>query len=171
MAAGEGTDSNPRNGSFVSRRCLLATMAASFLAPASRVLASTTGEVVVHKDRNCDCCQHWVAHLRSAAFEVRTIDDPELAQLKQSLGVRPELASCHTAQVSGYVIEGHVPAEAIRRLLAERPAAIGLAVPGMPLGSPGMEVPGREPDTFDVLLFDASGSKVFARYRGAVELR
>lgn len=169
-AAGR-TGSGPGNGGAVNRRCLLAATAALLLAPASLVSASGGIDIVVHKDRNCDCCQHWVAHLRSSGFDVRTVDDPELAKFKQSVGVRADLASCHTARVAGYVIEGHVPADAIRRLLAERPAATGLAVPGMPIGSPGMEVPGMDPETFDVLLFDASSSTVFARYRGAVELR
>lgn len=79
------------------------------------------------------------------------------------------LASCHTAEVGGYVIEGHVPAASIRRLLAEKPQAAGLAVPGMPVGSPGMEVEGMEPDTCEVVLFGPSGQRTFARYRGAQE--
>jgi hypothetical protein len=168
MPAAERTGAGPGYGGTINRRCVLAATAALLLGPASGAFASGA-EIVVHKDRNCDCCQHWIAHLRSAGFEVRAVDDPQLAKFKQSVGVPPDLASCHTAQAGGYVIEGHVPADAIRRLLAERPEATGLSVPGMPIGSPGMEVPGMDPETFEVLLFDGSSSKVFARYRGTVE--
>jgi hypothetical protein len=90
----------------------------------------------------------------------------ELGRVKARLGVPVELASCHTAQFGRYVLEGHVPASAVRRFLAERPDAIGLAVPGMPVGSPGMEVPGTPPDTYDVVLFGAGFRRTFARYRG-----
>ena len=94
----------------------------------------------------------------------------ELDALKAKLGVPRALASCHTAQVGGYVIEGHVPAGAIKRLLTEKPKGIGLAVPGMPVGSPGMEVEGAEPDTYDVVLFGAAERRTFARYRGGREI-
>ena len=87
--------------------------------------------------------------------------------MKVRLGVPRDLASCHTAQVGGYVVEGHVPAGALKRLLAERPQGTGLAVPGMPAGSPGMEVEGMEPDTYDVILFGQDRRSTFARYRGA----
>ena len=86
--------------------------------------------------------------------------------MKVRLGVPDDLASCHTAEVGGYVIEGHVPADAIKRLLAEKPQAKGLAVLGMPIGSPGMEVEGVEDDTYDVVLFGPAGQKTFARYKG-----
>jgi hypothetical protein len=120
--------------------------------------------VTVSKDPNCGCCEGWVDHLRQAGFAVTTHDMPELSALKNRLGVPEKLASCHTAQVDGYVIEGHVPADAIKRLLRERPAATGLAVPGMPVGSPGME--GGTPDLYDVVMFGKEGQRTFARYRG-----
>jgi hypothetical protein len=94
--------------------------------------------ITVHKDPNCGCCVKWVEYLRTEGFEVQAIDEPDLAAVKKSAGVKPEMASCHTAMVDGYVIEGHVPAQAIRKLLEERPATAGLAVPGMPTNSPGM---------------------------------
>ena len=90
--------------------------------------------------------------------------------MKVRLGVPSKLVACHTGEVAGYVLEGHVPAGAIKRLLAEKPAAKGLAVPGMPAGSPGMEVEGMEPETFEVILFGPSGQRTFARYRGAREV-
>lgn len=90
--------------------------------------------------------------------------------LKVRLGVPRDLASCHTAQVDGYVVEGHVPAGAIKRMLAEKPRGAGLAVPGMPAGSPGMEVEGMEPDTYDVILFGPDGRSTFATYRGGIAL-
>lgn len=110
-----------------------------------------------------------MAHLRESGFPVDVVTGP-VAPLKAKLGVPRELASCHTAQVAGYVVEGHVPADTIVRLLAEKPAAVGLAVPGMPVGSPGMEVPGTEPDTYDVVLFGPTGQRTFARYRGTTLL-
>ena len=94
--------------------------------------------IEVYKSPTCGCCNAWVEYLRAEGFEVNAYDRKELNALKRSLGVKPEMASCHTATVDGYVIEGHVPASAIRKLLAERPDTRGLAVPGMPLNSPGM---------------------------------
>jgi hypothetical protein len=97
---------------------------------------------------------------------VEEVETRELNRVKAHLGVPPDLASCHTAQVQGYVIEGHVPADAVKRLLAERPEAAGLAVPGMPMGSPGMEMAGMEPDAYEVVMFGPRGRSTFARYRG-----
>ena len=102
-------------------------------------------------------------HLRANGFPVKTEDTADLAPIKQKLGVPRALQSCHTALVDGYVIEGHVPADLIDRLLRDRPKVVGLAVPGMPLGSPGMEVPGHTPQRYQVLTFDRSGvTAVFA---------
>lgn len=123
-------------------------------------------EVAVMKDPTCGCCEKWVTHLREEGFTVTVTDGP-VTPLKVRLGVPRELSSCHTAQVGGYVVEGHVPAGAIKRLLAEKPQGIGLAVPGMPTGSPGMEVEGAEPATYDVVLFGSGAPGTFARYRGA----
>jgi hypothetical protein len=122
--------------------------------------------MVVTRDPNCACCGGWVAHVKAASFPVEVIEAVDLAALKARLGVPESLAACHTAEVGGYVVEGHVPADAIKQLLAERPQARGLAVPGMPVGSPGMEIPSTPPETFDVILFGAQ-PRVFARYRGA----
>jgi hypothetical protein len=136
---------------------------------AVRPSSAADPRVTVTKDPNCGCCGDWVEHLRQAGFAVEVRDVPDVNRVKARLGVPSDLAACHTAEVSGYVIEGHVPASSIRRLLAEKPNAIGLAVAGMPVGSPGMEVPGTPPDTYDVVLFGA-GRRVYARFRGAVEI-
>lgn len=121
--------------------------------------------IAVTKDPSCGCCEKWVTHLRESGFAVTVTEGP-VNPLKVRLGVPRDLASCHTAQVGGYVVEGHVPAGAIKRLLAEKPRGTGLAVPGMPVGSPGMEVEGTEPDTYEVVLFGQDGRSTFARYRG-----
>ena len=104
--------------------------------------------------------------MRAAGFAVTVKDVPNVTPTAERLGVPDALRSCHTAEIGGYVIEGHVPAGAVRRLLAEKPPGTGLAVPGMPVGSPGMEVQGASPDTYDVVLFGPSGQQTFARYRG-----
>lgn len=117
--------------------------------------------VQVWKSPTCGCCGGWVDHMRESGFtvEVHDVADPgELARLKGDLGVTSELASCHTARIGETVVEGHVPADAIRRFLAEGTGETGLAVPGMPIGSPGMEVPGRPADEYEVLAFDDDGS-------------
>jgi hypothetical protein len=116
--------------------------------------ASTT-EVVVYKKASCTCCSKWIDHLRANGFTVSARNEPDLTALKAKHGVEPRFASCHTAVVGDYVVEGHVPAEDIWRLLRERPAVAGIAVPGMPLGSPGMEVGRSQP--YDVLTFDQEG--------------
>jgi hypothetical protein len=123
-------------------------------------------KVVVTRDPNCGCCGGWVDHMKAAGFPVEVVTTPQVNRVKARLGVPDDLASCHTAEVAGYVIEGHVPADAIKRLLAEKPQAKGLAVPGMPVGSPGMEVAGVENDTYDVVLFGPAGQSIFARYQG-----
>lgn len=125
--------------------------------------ADEAGEMVVYRSPTCGCCLGWVEHVREAGFRVRIEDRTDLAPVKAELGVPADLASCHTARIGGYVIEGHVPAEDVRRLLAERPDVKGLAVPGMPEGSPGME--GPDPDPYAVVAFDGEGGReVFARH-------
>jgi hypothetical protein len=150
----------------ISRRALLATAAASAVMVSMGKLSGEEAlpSVTVSKDPNCGCCGAWVAHLRQAGFSVSVRDTKELPAIKERLGVPSGLASCHTAEVSGYVVEGHVPADAIKRLLNEKPAATGLAVPGMPIGSPGME--GGTPEIYEVVLFGRQSQSVFARYRG-----
>jgi hypothetical protein len=130
-------------------------------------LAATVGvagePITVYKSPTCGCCGAWVEHLKANGFEVQTHNTDRMDQVKQSLGVQPQHASCHTAEISGYVIEGHVPAGDIRRLLREKPAVAGLTVPGMPMGAPGMEGPRKDP--YQVLTFDQDGnSGVYADY-------
>jgi hypothetical protein len=112
--------------------------------------------VRVWKSPTCGCCRGWVEHMRRAGFKVEVTDLADVAPIKAEHGVAPELQSCHTSLVDGYVVEGHVPAEDIRRLLDERPQIAGLAAPGMPVGSPGMEV-GEQRDRYDVVSFDRNG--------------
>ncbi|MFO0688565.1 MAG: DUF411 domain-containing protein [Myxococcota bacterium] len=122
--------------------------------------------IQVFKTPTCGCCTKWIDHLEAAGFEVAATDLPDLASLKAEKGVPPELGSCHTAVVDGYVIEGHVPAEDITRLLAERPAVAGLAVPEMPLGSPGMEHPDpSHHQPYEVLAFGVDGVRRFASHQ------
>ncbi|MCD9032448.1 DUF411 domain-containing protein [Luteimonas sp. Y-2-2-4F] len=113
--------------------------------------------MVVHKTATCGCCGAWVEHVRDAGFEVETIDHEELGEVKSRLGIPYGKGSCHTAEIGGYFIEGHVPAGDIRRLLAERPDARGLTLPGMPMGSPGMEMPDGSRQAFTVELVGADG--------------
>lgn len=153
----------------LTRRACIAALAGFAVAGRARA-AEALPKVTATKDPSCGCCGAWVDHLRAAGFPVEVIESGEVNRLKAKLGVPRALASCHTAEVAGYVVEGHVPAGAIKRLLAERPPAKGLAVPGMPVGSPGMEVEGTPPETYDVVLFGPSGERVFARYRGAQEV-
>lgn len=160
------------NTSTISRRAILAGFGALplVLSLSGPLRAGTLPLVTVTKDPSCGCCGGWIEHIEAAGFPVRVLESDDVFSLKQRLGVPVDLASCHTAQVDGYVIEGHVPAAAVKRLLAERPAGIGLAVPGMPAGSPGMDFPGVEPESYEVLLFDASGHKAFLRFHGAQEI-
>jgi hypothetical protein len=122
----------------------------------------------VIKSPTCHCCTRWVEHMQENGFavEAQNMGNAQIMQEKLKLGLKPKLASCHTGQIAGYVIEGHVPAREVKRLLAERPDAIGLTVPDMPVGSPGMETGGRS-DPYDVLLVKRDGStEVFASYKG-----
>jgi hypothetical protein len=153
---------------MLSRRRLLALLGVATLGLGLPANAQTLPEVVVHRDPSCGCCGAWAEHLRRAGFPVKIVETGNINAIKQRLGVPADLMSCHTAEVAGYVAEGHVPAGAIRRLLAERPQAAGLAVPGMPIGSPGME--GGAPETYEVVLFGQQGRRVFARYLGDREL-
>jgi hypothetical protein len=114
-----------------------------------------TPDVVVYKSATCGCCGKWVDHLRANGFSVTAHDVTDLNKIKSENGVPVALGSCHTATVDGYVVEGHVPADTIKRLLSERPNVKGIAVPGMPAGSPGMESPNPQP--YEVLSFDAKG--------------
>ena len=119
--------------------------------------------IAVIKDPNCGCCTQWVEYLRRSGFAVTVTDTPEQPQISARMGVPEALRGCHSATIDGYVIEGHVPVEDIRRLLSERPDATGIAVPGMPLGSPGMEQGGMR-DAYVTVLFGARGETIFARH-------
>ncbi|MDT8341126.1 MAG: DUF411 domain-containing protein [Longimicrobiales bacterium] len=125
-------------------------------------------EIVIYKSPTCGCCSLWADHLEAAGFEVKLVDEAGMLALKKELGVPAELASCHTAVIAGRVVEGHVPADAIRRFLGDEEAMetwAGIAVPGMPVGSPGMEVEGRAPDPYHVVAFDRAGNTApFAHY-------
>jgi len=126
--------------------------------------ASPPTEVQVFKSPSCGCCGSWVEHMRAAGFAVKVTEVNDTTAARKRLGLPDRYGSCHTATVAGYVLEGHVPAADVKRLLATRPKAIGLAVPGMPPSAPGMDVPGRK-DPYQVLLVDASGlSSVYAGY-------
>lgn len=148
----------------MTRRTLLSGGAALAAGLIARVpAAAAKPAVTVYKTPTCGCCKLWVAHLKDNGFPVRTEDHDDLALIKKYNGVPPQLSSCHTALVEGYVVEGHVPADVIDKLLAERPQVTGIAVPGMPAGSPGMETPGRPAQRYQVLTFDRSGrTGVFA---------
>ncbi len=120
--------------------------------------------VSVWKTATCGCCALWVEHMRKNGFEAAVVDVPDLDPIKRKLGVPANLASCHTALVNGFIVEGHIPADAVRRLLKERPAVAGIAVPGMPAGSPGMEVPGGYKQPYAIVAFDKGGRQsVFER--------
>jgi hypothetical protein len=128
-------------------------------------LAASAAEITVYKSPYCGCCGAWVDHIKAAGHAVKTVEMEDLTGIKKMTGVPEPLQSCHTAVVGGYVIEGHVPAADVARLLREKPKARGLAVPGMPVGSPGME--GPNPDVYDVLLFQADGTAaVYGRHQG-----
>lgn len=152
---------------MLTRRQAIGGIAAAAMLTAHRAFAEDRPAVTLHKDPNCGCCAKWGKHIEAAGFPVTVIDTPGLKALKARLGVPEDLASCHTATVGGYVLEGHVPASALMRLLRERPEAIGLAVPGMPAGSPGM---GGAPETYEVTLFTRSSRRSYARYKGTDEL-
>ena len=156
--------------SLTRRSAFLTLAGASLLTCRSAFAAEGLPKMVVTKDPTCGCCSGWVEHIRAAGFEVEVLETTQVNRVKTRLRVPRDLASCHTAEVGGFVIEGHVPASAVRRLLSENPQAVGLAVPGMPVGSPGMEVPGSDPEVYEVVLFGSSGQRVFARFRGGQQI-
>jgi hypothetical protein len=150
-------------------KAVLTTLGAAALVHSKLGNASSPDKVVtVWKTPSCGCCKDWVIHLRKEGFHVVTNDVSDTAPVRQKLGLPAKFGSCHTAQVGGYVLEGHVPAREVKRLLRENPVAIGLAVPGMPVGSPGMEMRGEMlgvRDAFDVLIVTADGnSRVYESY-------
>ncbi len=121
--------------------------------------------ITVYKSRTCGCCAQWVDHVKANGFMPTVHDEEEMDAIKDELGVPKSVRSCHTAMVGKYLVEGHVPARDIHRLLKERPALAGLAVPGMPSGTPGMLAPGAAPEPYDVVGFDAAGqTSLFAHH-------
>ena len=150
----------------LQRRRFVAAIAAAFAAPA--VAKQHAAPLVeVWKDPSCGCCKDWIKHLEANGFAVRVFETGNAAA-RSRLGLPAKFGSCHTASVGGYVVEGHVPAREIQRLLKDRPAALGLAVPAMPVGSPGMDGPeyGGRRDPYDVLLVQRDGrSAVYQSYR------
>jgi len=120
--------------------------------------------MTIYMSPTCGCCAKWVDHVKAAGFTTEVHEEQDMDVVKQSLGVPADMRSCHTAQVDKYLIEGHVPAEDIKKLLDQKPSAAGLAAPGMPASSPGMAVPGEPHEAYDILVFQRDGSsKVFAK--------
>jgi len=137
---------------------------ASDYLPSEDVSAET---LVVYKTAACECCSRWVDHMEEAGFEVdvHEISQEEMSRVKEGNGITRDLASCHTARIAGYLVEGHVPAEDLKRLLMEKPDGVkGIAVPGMPIGSPGMEMEGKPADEYEVVTFDQAGEQSVYAY-------
>jgi hypothetical protein len=156
----------------MTKRTRFAALAAAFIAlslttAAARIPGVSTGTkkptITVYKDPACGCCKNWIAYLQKHGYTVDAKDSPNMSEIKHSLGVPDGLTACHTAVVNGYLIEGHVPAEDIDRLLSQKPTVAGIGVPGMPMGSPGMD--GGVKQHYQVLSFDRKGkTKVFASH-------
>lgn len=159
------TSTDPMRRAALRRRTLLVGAVACVLSPVA--LAKTGPLVQVWKGPSCGCCKDWIAHLQANGFRTQVSDDGN-TDARSRLGIDIKYGSCHTALVGGYAIEGHVPAREIHRLLKERPKAVGLAVPGMPIGSPGMDGPeyGVRKDVYEVLLLSKDGgARVYQTYR------
>jgi hypothetical protein len=150
------------NNLFTRRETLRLAAVAALIPGWARAEDAT--KVVMHKSPTCGCCGAWSARMREAGYVVEEIVEADMPSVKKRLGVPEPLSSCHTAEIDGYIVEGHVPPQAVARLLKERPKAIGLAAPGMPAGSPGME--GGAAEVYRLYLFDASGARPFGDWRG-----
>ena len=148
------------------KRAFLIVPALVFAASVASMAQKPAPTVVeVYKDPGCGCCSSWADHLKAAGFTVHVTEKADLAAFKTAHGVPAQTRSCHTALVGGYVLEGHVPAADVLKLLKDKPAVVGIAVPGMPIGSPGMEVKGMKAAAYDVVSFDKQGTtKVVASY-------
>jgi hypothetical protein len=152
----------------MNRREAFLTFAALALAGRSLAADKAGPLIVVHKSESCGCCKLWVAHLEKGGFRTEVHDVDNLNAIKTRVGIPAAMGSCHTGEVAGYFIEGHVPAADIHRLLREKPEAKGLTVPGMPAGSPGMEIPSGKVQAYDVFLVANDGTtSVFAHHAGA----
>jgi len=126
---------------------------------ASSLAQSARPMVTVYKSPTCGCCSKWIEHMKAQGFDVKSTDQTDVTPIKTQYGVPADAQSCHTALVGGYVLEGHVPASAVKKLLNEKPKVVGLAVPGMPVGSPGMEVPSGQVEAYNVVAFDKAGKQ------------
>jgi hypothetical protein len=146
----------------MNRRTVLHAMLISALGASVPARAAAAPLVEVFKSEGCGCCEGWIAHLKANGFAVKALNVDDTSVYRKKFGIPDDLGSCHTGMVQGYALEGHVPAAEIKRLLAERPKAKGLAVPSMPLGSPGMEGPRNDP--YDVLLVKADGAYTVYRH-------
>ena len=145
------------------RECLIwiiATLVVASGCPAAAMAATTAKEVVVFRSAYCECCEAWESHMAEAGFVVQDHIADDIDGIKEAMGVPADAVSCHTASVAGYVVEGHVPAASIQRMLRERSEIKGLAAPGMPMGSPGMEVDGMTADPFSVFSIAKNGTMV-----------
>jgi hypothetical protein len=143
---------------------LVASLVSAYAPASGTPERSAPTKITVFKDPNCGCCRKWVDHLRTHGFDVVARDTSDINGPKRTARVPERLYSCHTAFVAGYVVEGHVPVADIQRLLTEKPKVAGIAVPGMPVGSPGMEV-GNRADKYDVVAFNRDGTtSIFARH-------
>ena len=144
-------------------RQLSIILASVTLAGANTGFAQTSGTVDMYKSAYCGCCGKWAEHMSKAGFTVKAHEVEDVPAMRKKLGIPEKLGSCHTAKIGNYLLEGHVPADDIKRLLKEKPKALGLAVPGMPAGSPGMDVPNSPP--YDTLLVHKDGTaRVFAKH-------
>jgi hypothetical protein len=146
------------------RRAALLFGAAAGALFAGVASADAPRKMVVHKSATCGCCGGWAKRMREAGYAVEEVIEADMAAVKARLGVPEKMNACHTAKLDGYLIEGHVPAQAISRLLSERPKVLGLAAPGMPMGAPGMEM--GAPEVYTLYLFDASGAREFGKWLG-----
>ncbi len=149
------------------KRASILIVPALVFAAAVAVMAqrSALPVVEVYKDPGCGCCSLWADHLKAAGFKVNVTEKADLDEFKTAHGVPAKARSCHTALVGGYVLEGHVPVADVQRMLKDKPAIVGIAVPGMPIGSPGMEVKGMKAAAYDVVSFDKQGAtKSYASY-------
>ncbi|MEO7085375.1 MAG: DUF411 domain-containing protein [Gemmatimonadaceae bacterium] len=148
---------------MISRRRFLVSSAIGLVSGRKLFAATPPSVITVYKDPGCECCVKWIKHLSANGFVVTAMDSPKMDEIKTTMGVPAAMQSCHTAVVDRYVIEGHVPADVIKKFLAEKPKALGLAAPGMPKGSPGMEM-GGAPDHYNVLAFNRDGtSSIYAK--------
>ena len=161
LVAACGSDEGRTPEAHAASDHALAIGASAASAPSAAVAVADLGAgelptALVYKTPTCGCCSLWVDHLREAGFEVDARDLNDIIPVKIDAGVPPRMSSCHTALIDGYVVEGHIPAEHVKRLLDERPDIVGIAVPGMPIGSPGMEGLGARP--YQVLSWDRQGN-------------